>query len=96
MIGIEPVGVHDNFFELGGHSLLAVRVMARVNEALGTEIPVAKLYEGLTVDFIARLVAPMAPTETVMEEDADAAEKRREKARRQREHQQRRRVALGR
>jgi acyl transferase domain-containing protein len=96
MIGIEPVGVHDSFFELGGHSLLAVRVMARVNEVLGTEIPVAKLYEGLTVDFIARLAAPIAQTEAVVEEDPDAAEKRREKARRQREHQQRRRVALGR
>ena len=96
MIGIEPVGVHDSFFELGGHSLLAVRVMARVNEELRTEIPVAKLYEGLTVDFIARLVAPSAETESVEDEGADAAEKRREKARRQREHQQRRRVALGR
>jgi hypothetical protein len=96
MIGIEPVGVHDSFFELGGHSLLAVRVMTRVNEVLRSEIPVAKLYEGLTVDFIARLLAPAAQTDTVEEDGADAAEKRREKARRQREHQQRRRVALGR
>ncbi len=96
MLGIEPVGIHDNFFELGGHSLLAVRVMTRVNETLGTDLPVAKLYEGLTVGFLATLVA--APdTQTVVEADeADGAERRREKAKRQREHQQRRRVALGR
>ncbi len=96
MIGIDRVGVHDSFFELGGHSLLAVRVMTRVNEALGSDIPVAKLYEGLTVDFIARLLAPVTQTEALEEAGADAAEKRREKARKQREHQQRRRVALGR
>ncbi len=97
MLGIEPVGVHDNFFDLGGHSLLAVRVMTRVNEALGTEIPVAKLYEGLTVSFLAGLIAqdPLAaPPDD--EGDAEMAERRREKAKRQREHQQRRRVVLGR
>jgi len=57
MLGIEPIGVHDNFFELGGHSLLAVRVMTRMNEVLGTDLPVAKIYEGLTINFLADLVA---------------------------------------
>jgi phthiocerol/phenolphthiocerol synthesis type-I polyketide synthase E len=97
MLGIEPVGVHDNFFDLGGHSLLAVRVMTRVNEVLNTEIPVAKLYEGLTVSFLAGL-AGQGPDAAVPDDagDDDMAEKRREKAKRQREHQQRRRVALGR
>jgi acyl transferase domain-containing protein/acyl carrier protein len=96
MLGIEPVGIHDNFFELGGHSLLAVRVMARVNETLHTEIPIAKLYEGLTVGFLAALVARPEESAAAVEEDADAADRRREKAKRQREHQMRRRVALGR
>jgi hypothetical protein len=96
MLGIEPIGIHDNFFELGGHSLLAVRVMTRMNEVLGTDLPVAKLYEGLTIGFLAELLAP-ATAQTVVEDDGvDSAERRREKARRQREHQQRRRVALGR
>ena len=78
-------------------SLLAVRVMTRMNEVLGTDLPVAKIYEGLTINFLADLVAP-ATARTVVEEDdeVDSAERRREKARRQREHQQRRRVALGR
>jgi hypothetical protein len=97
MLGIEPIGIHDNFFELGGHSLLAVRTMARLNEVLGTDLPVAKLYEGLTIGFLASVIAPAAAVQAVVEEDdADSAERRREKARRQREHQQRRRVALGR
>ncbi len=92
VLGIEQVGIHDSFFDLGGHSLLAVRVMTRVNRALGIELPVAKLYEGLTVSFLVEQVAP-APAE---EDEQDGAERRRDKAKRQREHQQRRRVALGR
>src|SRR5581483_2084401 len=95
-LGIDRVGTRDNFFDLGGHSLLAVQVMARVNRALGAAIPVAKLYEGLTVAFLAGLLKPAAAIEQTGDDDADLVEKRREKSRRQKEHQMRRRVALGR
>ena len=40
-----PVGVHDDFFEIGGHSLLAVRLMAKINAAFGTELPVSVFFE---------------------------------------------------
>ena len=96
VLGLEAVGIHDSFFDLGGHSLLAMRLMKRVNDALQTQIPVAKLYEGLTVEFLVSIAAPLGDVDTVDVGDADVAEKRREKARQQREHQQRRRVALGR
>jgi acyl transferase domain-containing protein len=96
VLGLEAVGIHDSFFDLGGHSLLAMRLMKRVNDALQTQIPVAKLYEGLTVEFLVSIAAPIGDVDTADVGDADVAEKRREKARLQREHQQRRRVALGR
>jgi len=95
-VGIEPVGVNDNFFDLGGHSLLAVQVMGAINRTLKTTVPVAKLYEGLTVAFLADAITQSSAPDRPEPEDADLAERRREKSRRQKEHQQRRRVALGR
>jgi NAD(P)-dependent dehydrogenase (short-subunit alcohol dehydrogenase family) len=95
-LGIEPVGVNDNFFDLGGHSLLAVQVMGAINRAMKTSVPVAKLYEGLTVAFLASVIGQGSEAAPAEADDADQAEKRREKSRRQKEHQQRRRVALGR
>jgi amino acid adenylation domain-containing protein len=44
VLGIERVGRWDHFFELGGHSLLAVRVISRVRQVLGMEIPLGEVF----------------------------------------------------
>jgi NAD(P)-dependent dehydrogenase (short-subunit alcohol dehydrogenase family) len=96
LLGIDRIGVHDNFFDLGGHSLLAIRVMARVNAAMQTNLPVARLYDGLTVEFLASLEGEHGDNTAERDEGTEDADRRRDRLRRQREQQARRREAMSR
>ncbi|WP_434023872.1 condensation domain-containing protein, partial [Rhodococcus sp. (in: high G+C Gram-positive bacteria)] len=49
VLGIDRVGAEDSFFALGGNSLVATRVIARVNEALGSSLAIRELFEEPTV-----------------------------------------------
>ncbi|WNG57427.1 amino acid adenylation domain-containing protein [Archangium gephyra] len=40
----------DNFFERGGHSLLAIRVLTRVQQMLGVQLPVRVLFQEQTLE----------------------------------------------
>jgi len=56
LLGVEEVGAFSNFFDLGGHSLLAGRVLARVANIFGVSFPIRTLFEGPTIDALARRV----------------------------------------
>ncbi len=45
----EHVGINDGFFALGGHSLAAMRLLSRLRDALGIELPFHAFFEGPTV-----------------------------------------------
>ena len=57
VLGRNRFSVQDNFFDAGGHSLLAIRLLARVREEFGVEVPVSRLFEAPTLEGMARLVS---------------------------------------
>jgi acyl carrier protein len=92
-LGVSRVGVRDNFLELGGDSLLAIQLIALINEELGTQLSVADIYEGLTVEHLAARAEPRDDTDEV---DLQNVQIRKEAASLRRKAQERRRAARSR
>ncbi len=66
VLGLERVGLYDNFFHLGGHSLMIIRVVARLEQAYGIEVPLRALFDAPTIAELAPVVE-----EILMAEDQD-------------------------
>ena len=63
LLGITNIGIQNNFFELGGHSLLAVRMLADIRSMTGKEIPVARLFQGATIEGLAAALREAQPSD---------------------------------
>ncbi len=53
LLQTHPIGIHDNFFEMGGHSLLAIRLVNRIEQAMGKKLTLSTLFAGPTIEQIA-------------------------------------------
>jgi amino acid adenylation domain-containing protein len=72
--GAERVGRDDNFFDLGGHSLVAVRLVARLRQRHGWDLPLRALFENPTPAGMARLLAQLATAQATDGEDEQTDE----------------------
>jgi acyl carrier protein len=70
VLRLDRVGIRDNFFEIGGHSLLATRVVSRIRDAFGIDIPLHWIFQTPTIEEIASRVSGLTPDK---DEDAPIA-----------------------
>ena len=68
VLRVERVGIDDDFFDLGGHSLLAVKMVAQVDDDLGVELPLRRLFEAPRISASSR---PRSPRQMLGDADDD-------------------------
>ena len=51
---LDRVGIEDNFFDLGGTSVSILKVAVDINQQLGIEIPIVKLFQHSTIAGLAQ------------------------------------------
>lgn len=74
LLARDDFGIDEGFFKLGGHSLLATKLVFRIREVTGIELPLQVLFEGEpTVRRISELLDHGPDAVTVRPEELDLA-----------------------
>jgi amino acid adenylation domain-containing protein len=56
LLGGDRIDVHTTFFEAGGHSLMAARVLARVRNQFGVDLPLRVMFEAPSIASLGRQI----------------------------------------
>jgi hypothetical protein len=84
-LGLEKVSMNDNFFDLGGHSLLLIRVQAKLNEALKSNVSIVELFQYPTIRSLALHLAKGSAKPDRLPKVQERADRRAEALSRQRQ-----------
>ena len=60
-LSVDRVGVDDDYDELGGDSVIAAIIFARIEDALGVELPISTLVDAPTVAQLAVVIDRSRP-----------------------------------
>jgi amino acid adenylation domain-containing protein len=67
VLQVDRVGLYDDFFELGGHSLTATRVVARLRDRVGLDVPVNRIFLDRSLVKLAEHVAAQMAAATSLQ-----------------------------
>jgi amino acid adenylation domain-containing protein len=56
VLGVDRVEPHDDFFDLGGYSIVAMKVLMRLHQVLGVDLPLSALFDYPTVADLAGFI----------------------------------------
>jgi non-ribosomal peptide synthetase component F/acyl carrier protein len=68
VLGVPTVGMDEDFFDLGGHSLLATKIVAKIRDVLGVDVPLRTIFDAPTVAQLADRIRKMGGSEKVVVE----------------------------
>ncbi|MED1744792.1 non-ribosomal peptide synthetase [Brevibacillus borstelensis] len=74
VLGITDVSKSINFFTLGGHSLKAMKVLSRLRELFGIEVPLRAFFENPTIEHLAQVIDQMKAERTDSNEISEIME----------------------